>query len=109
MGDVTDVPRAWLESVPDPDGRLVLRIGGELDLDSVPGVEAGVDRLLDRHPGAPVTVDLTELAFLDSSGVAVLIRIANVAGSVRIRRANAVVRRVIEVLGLAQPLGLDAA
>lgn len=46
MDDVTDLPRAWLRSVPDPDGELVVRIGGELDLDSVPGVEAGVDRLL---------------------------------------------------------------
>lgn len=107
MGEIADRPRAWLDSADSGDGRLVVRIGGELDLDSVTGIEDGVDALLARHGGQPATVDLGELVFLDSSGVAVLIRLANCLGPMRITHAHPAVRRVIEVLGLSTRLGLD--
>ncbi|NJC70041.1 STAS domain-containing protein [Planosporangium thailandense] len=108
MGTVAHRPRAWLEWAETEEGELVVRIGGELDLDSVPGVDPAVDGLIARHNGRHVTVDLGELSFFDSSGVTVLIRIANGSGSMRIRHANPAVRRVIEVLGLASWLGLES-
>ena len=104
---MTDGPRARLELSSTPDG-LVIALGGELDLASLPAVAAPLDDAFGR-PEQPVVLDLADLTFLDSSGVALLVRIANHFGQVRTRSATEPVRRVIEVLGLAERFGLDAA
>ena len=85
---------------------LVVEPAGELDLASLPEVTAEVAELL-RRPPEPVVLDLGRLEFLDSSGVTVLVRIANHFDQVRTRNAPEPVRRVIEVLGLAGRFGLD--
>ena len=114
-----DRGRAWIRTAGGADGPgLVVHLGGELDLASVPAVEPGLDALLAAAEdgtgtggGAgtqPVVVDVAELDFLDSSGVAVLIRIANHLGPIRLVHANPAVRRVVEVLSLAPRLGLEA-
>jgi anti-anti-sigma factor len=56
-----------------------------------------------------VVVDLTDLRFLDSSGVTVLVRIANHFRPVAIRGAGPSVRRVVQVLGLAGRFDLEEA
>ena len=105
---MTEGPRATLAAAPDADGGLVVRLGGELDLASLPDVTAALDDLLAR-PSQPVLLELGELDFLDSTGVSVLVRIANHFERVRTPSATEPVRRVIEVLGLAPRLGLDGA
>ncbi|HEU4566455.1 MAG TPA: STAS domain-containing protein [Marmoricola sp.] len=110
--------RAWIRcSTGGPEGAapsdsVVVHLGGELDLASVPGIEPDLDAMLtdtaDNPGDGPVVVDVAELEFLDSSGVAVLIRLANHLGAIRLVNANPVVRRVVEVLSLAPRLGLEA-
>lgn len=109
MDDLTERPRAWLAVSDQPDGAgLVLALGGELDLASLPDVSAQLDALLDSER-RPVRLDLADLTFMDSSGVTLLVRIANHAESVRTVHARQPVRRVLEVLGLAGRLGLEGA
>ena len=109
MDEVEVGPRARLDVPADTDGgRLLVRLGGELDLASLPDVQPGLDRLLALTP-QPVCLDLAELAFLDSTGVALLVRIANHFGSVEIVHAAPVVRRVVQALGLGTHLGLAGA
>jgi len=43
---------------------------------------------------------------MDSSGIALLIEVSNRVGSVQIRNATPIVRRVLEVTGLADALGV---
>ena len=101
--------RAWLRTTPEPAGDgVVVGLGGELDIAGLPAIEAELEALLARA-AQPVVLDLAELGFLDSSGVTVLIRIANHFGQVRTRNASSAVRRVVEVLGLGDRLGLDGA
>jgi anti-sigma B factor antagonist len=104
---MTDGPRARLDLTSAPDG-LVIALSGELDLASLPAVAVPMDDVLGR-PLQPVVLDLGGLTFLDSSGVAVLVRIANHFGQVRTRAATPPVRRVIEVLGLAERFGMEDA
>jgi anti-sigma B factor antagonist len=104
--ELTDGVRARMVVTDDPDGGLVVTLAGELDLASLPAVAAPLDELLGRTP-QPVVLDLAGLSFLDSSGVAVLVRIANHFDQVRTRAATQPVRRVIEVLGLATRFGLE--
>ena len=107
MDEVAD--RARLGVADDADGGpLLIRLGGELDLAGVVDVQPALDRLLDRPP-QPVRVDVAELEFLDSTGVAVLIRIANHFDGVDIVHAAPAVRRVVQVLGLGARFGLDGA
>jgi anti-sigma B factor antagonist len=109
MDEVVATPRAQLRVAPDPDsGGLVAVLGGELDVAGVADVAAPLADLLARE-AQPLVLDLAGLRFLDSSGVAVLIRLANRFAPVRTRAAEPPVRRVIEVLGLADRLGLDGA
>jgi anti-sigma B factor antagonist len=107
--------RAWIRCSgvgSAASGPVEVHLGGELDLASVPGIEPALDALLtdsaDNPGDGPVVVDVAELEFLDSSGVAVLIRLANHLGPIRLVNANPVVRRVVEVLSLAPRLGLEA-
>jgi anti-anti-sigma factor len=104
-----DRPRARLDVAQDGGGgRLLVRLAGELDLAGLEDVQPALDRLLARPPQR-VVVDVAELEFLDSSGIAVLIRIANHFDLVDMLHARPAVRRVVEVLGLARTLRLDGA
>jgi anti-sigma B factor antagonist len=102
-------PRARLDVPADADGGpLTVRLGGELDLAGLPDVQPALDKLLSLE-GQHVCVDVADLEFLDSTGVAVLIRIANHFGSVEVVHAAPAVRRVIRALGLGAHLGLAEA
>lgn len=87
---------------------MTVALGGDLDIAGVAELERPLAAVLDAAP-QPLHLDLSELAFLDSSGVSVLVRLANHFGSVRTQAATEAVRRVIEVLGLADRLGLQEA
>ncbi len=108
MDEVVAGGRARLD-VADADGSpLLIRLGGELDLAGLPDVQPALERLLSMPP-RPVRIDAGELQFLDSTGVAVLVRIANHFDRVELRHATPAVRRVVLALGLAAHLGLDGA
>jgi anti-sigma B factor antagonist len=86
-------------------GHLVVRISGEIDLSSVTGLEVQVDDLVTRR-AEQVDLDLSELSFMDSSGIALLLRITNHFGPVEVTGANQLIRRVVEATGLAEILKL---
>ena len=58
--------------VPAAAGETGLRLEGELDLQGVATLEAAA---ADVAPGSRLEIDLRELAFMDSSGVAALIQL----------------------------------
>jgi anti-sigma B factor antagonist len=99
---------ARLTVTDDSRGSLTATFSGELDIAGVTAVEATLDELLGRPP-QPLLLQLNDVEFLDSSGVSMLIRLANHFHQVRTRTVADPVRRVIEVLGLADLLGLDGA
>jgi anti-anti-sigma factor len=70
----------------DPDAQLeiqawrlgplrVLRLVGELDVFTVPGVQAKLEEVLLAFDGLTLIVDLTRLTFMGSTGVRVLLEI----------------------------------
>jgi anti-sigma B factor antagonist len=98
VGDVIDRLRI---AVGEPStGVLVVAVAGECDLDSAPELEFA----LAQTPGADVYVDLSEVSFLDSTTLNVLIRAkrrADDEGSVfALVRVSAIVGRVLEVANL---------
>lgn len=102
---MTDRPPVRLDISTDSGGLLVA-LAGELDLAGLPAVAGPMDDLLSRE-AQPVVLDFGAVTFLDSSGVALLVRIANHFGQVRTRSATEPVRRVIEILGLSERFGVE--
>jgi anti-anti-sigma factor len=81
----------------------VLRVHGEVDHGSAPEFQACAEILL--HDGVrSLVLDLGDVAYLDSSGLKVIIRARNLAhergGTVTVRHASPIVRRVMDVTGL---------
>jgi anti-sigma B factor antagonist len=80
-------------------------VRGEIDINSAEGLEDAVERAIITSTGAFV-IDLTEVEFLDSSGLAVLMRARGLLG--REDRALAVIcppgpaRRAFEVAGFTE-------
>jgi anti-sigma B factor antagonist len=96
--------RATLTLHDTEDGRLVIILSGELDVDSARALEADVAELLQRQGALSVTVNVTELAFADSSGLALLLRVADRFGPLDVAGARPLIRDVIQATGLDQVL-----
>lgn len=89
-------------------GELVIALAGELDLASIAALEGDVDALLRGSP-QPARFDLGELSFMDSSGLTLLLRLANHFQPATLHDVSPLLRRTIEALGLSRHLRLDAA
>jgi stage II sporulation protein AA (anti-sigma F factor antagonist) len=90
-------------------GTLRLRLRGELDLASAPTLRHRLGTLRDRSE--PVVVDLDELAFIDMSGLRVLMAAAEEASSdgwsFAVTRGSTPVRRLVGLVRLERPLPVD--
>ena len=60
-------------------GTIVLTLQGELDMATAPALGQAINRALDAQPST-LRLDLTELSFLDSTGIRVLIAGSRRAG-----------------------------
>ena len=88
--------------VEQPDGAQELRLIGELDLTTTP-ILAEALSALPAEAKQPLLFDLSELTFLDSTGLNLLIRTAqdHPGGRVQLRSPTSNVRRVLELAGLS--------
>jgi anti-anti-sigma factor len=91
-------------------GYRVIRVGGELDLATVPTLEQELEEAMRPADDAAIVVDLSDLEFIDSTGIAVLVRAMGADnGSSRLRfvpsRARAV-NRVLDMTGVAERMAL---
>lgn len=84
----------------------VIRLTGELDIASIDEVRSEIEQFLVNEPKL-VIFDLSGLQFMDSSGIALLVQVANRCGTVEVRNPTRIVRRVLEATGLAETFGLD--
>lgn len=85
------------------DGTVILRLSGELDVTNADEVRAAVTAAMGSEP-ARVIIDLAALTYMDSSGVALILSVAQAADEVEIRRPTAIVRRLMELTGITEIL-----
>ncbi len=87
------------------EGVRSISVRGELDLSTAPGLEGPLEQVLDSGEGA-VLIDLTDCDFIDSTGIALIVRAWQRLGSgtngreLGICSGNEQVRRVLEITGL---------
>ena len=86
---------------------IVIELSGEIDMSNVDELRAKIEPVVAKRP-QPVVFDLRDLAFMDSSGIALLLQITARAESVRLRRPSALLRRMIEATGLADVLVIES-
>jgi anti-anti-sigma factor len=93
----------------DPNATVVT-LDGEMDTHTAPRVTEALEGVF-AAPVPMIVIDAAELRFLDSSGISELLRLRQRAldagGSLRLRAASPAVRRVIEITGLVDVLGLE--
>jgi anti-anti-sigma factor len=83
-------------------GVTVITVGGELDIMTAPPLEAFVRQV--RRPGDQVVFDLTDMTFMDCSGLRVLMRVHREArqdgSTVRLAAPRPVPARIIEITNI---------
>jgi anti-anti-sigma factor len=96
---------ATVATGPDEPGTTVVNIGGELDIATVPTVERELEQMLVRAPDR-LAFNLSSVTFMDSSGIAMLLRVAERVPALEIRAPSSSVRLVIEATGLSEFLNV---
>jgi len=90
--------------ISERDGVCVLALEGELDLYTVDQIRHAVVAALAGEP-AGIVFDLTRLGYLDSSGMAILLRTSRqLPGRVALVSTRGRITRLFEVTGLTQQL-----
>ncbi len=82
-GDAYPLGETMTTTVSVHDGATVLAVVGEVDLATAPALENAIDSTLSGKPGALV-IDLSEVSFLASAGMAALVAAHQRAGTTRI-------------------------
>jgi anti-anti-sigma factor len=84
------------------DGERVIRVRGELDIESAPDLERVL--LRSRPAGQHVVLDLAELKFMDSTGLRVLLRARAAADEgrwqINLRNVPPTIRRLFDMTGV---------
>lgn len=92
------------------DGMVVLRLGGELDMASAPVLNRAVHTALDAGPAA-ISLDLSELTFVDSTGVGVFVaghrRAASTGCAFVLHSPRRAVLRTLKLTGIDQLIDID--
>lgn len=90
-------------TVADGDGRSEVRLVGDLDISTAPLLREGLLRILADGSG-DVTLDLSRLSFIDSTGLSVLVgaykRARESGRTVVLRSPRPSARKVLEISGL---------
>ncbi|TMK36997.1 MAG: STAS domain-containing protein [Actinobacteria bacterium] len=84
------------------DGPRMFFLSGELDMSTAPLMETAIAPAIAK--GGPVTLDLSELVFIDSSGVGSIVRSLNAlpSGCILLHGVRNAPKRVLEIMGVDQ-------
>ena len=107
MAELSEGATAHVELVGRTDEATTIAISGEIDISNDERVRSAIERCLDPRPNRLV-IDLRDLSFMDSSGIAVLLRAASDIDRVELHHATRAVRRIIETTGIDGVLHLEA-
>ena len=92
-------------SIQEVDGRIVASLSGELDTAAAVEVETALQPLLDAQ-GKDIVIDCTELEYIASSGLRILLSILKKAkasgGRVILKNPNDIIKDVLEMTGFVK-------
>jgi anti-anti-sigma factor len=103
MAELGAGPRLMFDLTTDDEGLPVLKLLGELDITNVRSVDELVQPVI-RTSADRLVIDASGLQFVDSSGIALWVRWANVIRHLEIREPSSVLRRMLQRMGLTERL-----
>jgi anti-sigma B factor antagonist len=88
----------------DDGGPVVVALAGDFDMSGVEEFHSCIDELIDTSNGAELIVDLTDVTFIDSSGIAAMLEARRLVTrehrQLRFENLTAPASRLIELTGL---------
>ncbi len=108
VGELREAARARLtvDLTGEEDGSPLAKLAGELDMRTVPELEAKLAAILRSRPERLI-IDVGALEFADSSAIALWVSWANVVRRLEIRNASLILQGVIQRMGLSERLWLS--
>ena len=95
------------------EGRLTIYLQGELDNHGARQVGRNVDKLLDEYMPRDCALDLSALSFMDSSGIALILkvyrRMRDMGGRAWIENARSQPLKVIDASGIERLIKIRTA
>jgi anti-anti-sigma factor len=96
----------------DATGDARVRVAGDVDLATVDQLDHDIQTVVEAEQTTSIVVDLADVAFLDSSGIASLLkgrRLADTAAKpYRITGATGMVRQVLDLTGVWAHLSIPS-
>jgi anti-anti-sigma factor len=99
-------PEGSVQTSVDESGTPIISISGEVDLANADSIAAAIEPIVAKGPERLI-VDATGLEFMDSSGIALLLRWAQESVRVEVRNPSRIIRRTLESMGLTDLLHVD--
>jgi anti-sigma B factor antagonist len=99
-------PESSVQTSVDESGTPTIRINGEVDLANADSIAAAVEPIMAKRPERLI-VDASDLEFMDSSGIALLLLWAQKSGRVELQHPSRIIRRTLETMGLTDVLHID--
>ena len=92
--------RASVSHWTDAEGRVIVEVDGEIDISNIASVREMLDPIAASRPHHLV-FDLSNLSFIDSSGLALFLAVAQQVETVHLRNPSRIAVRIIEATGLS--------
>lgn len=93
------------------DGVLEIKLTGEIDHHSAVGVRGELDKLICTARPQRVVLDLSEISFMDSSGLGLIMGryslIKELGGSLALRSPTRAVMRILSLAGMDRIVGVE--
>ena len=110
--DIEEPSSAEVSATDDGDGHWTVWIRGELDVAELPKVRRCLEGVLDARPSS-IVLELGELAFIDSSGLGVLVSVLKQTRelddtTLLLRNLQDPVRRVFEITRLLELFEIES-
>jgi anti-sigma B factor antagonist len=96
---------AMLTRSSDEGGMTTVAISGELDISNADELRKQFEPILASMPTSLI-LDVSELSFMDSSGIALLVQVATQINSVTLRNPTPLIHRVLDATGVSTLLGV---
>lgn len=94
-------------------GRLIINLGGELDHHGARQIMRTIDGIIDEYLPRDVVLDMSGVSFMDSSGIAVILkadrRMRETGGRAAVINAGKQPQRVIDASGIDRMLPVKGA
>ena len=89
------------------DGKLVIRLEGKIDTNNAADVEEQINAIIAQAGVKDVVLDTSDLEYISSAGLRVLLRQRQTAGELTVRNVSPEVYEIFDVTGFSDILNIE--